>query len=164
MTTRPPSRGARRSLSNATADTLADFERSLAHVTRLLTERARLGDIARRSGHELSPASWALLEYLDSIGTMRVSDIAACYGVDVSSVTPRIKALETAGLVARETLPTDARVSLMSITPLGSRALESVHAVRREILADALADLDQAQVEAAAQVLDTIAAFLGSKH
>jgi DNA-binding MarR family transcriptional regulator len=164
MTTRPPSRGARRSLSNATADTLADFERSLAHVTRLLTERARLGDIARRSGHELSPASWALLEYLDSIGTMRVSDIAACYGVDVSSVTPRIKALETAGLVARETLPTDARVSLMSITPLGSRALESVHAVRREILADALADLDPAQVEAAAQVLDTIAAFLGSKH
>jgi DNA-binding MarR family transcriptional regulator len=164
MTTRPPSRGARRSLSNATADTLADFERSLAHVTRLLTERARLGDIARRSGHELSPASWALLEYLDSIGTMRVSDIAACYGVDVSSVTPRIKALETAGLVARETLPTDARVTLMSITPLGSRALESVHAVRREILADALADLDPAQVEAAAQVLDTIAAFLGSKH
>jgi DNA-binding MarR family transcriptional regulator len=136
----------------------------VAHVTRLLTERARLGDIARRSGHELSPASWALLEYLDSIGTMRVSDIAACYGVDVSSVTPRIKALETAGLVARETLPTDARVSLMSITPLGSRALESVHAVRREILADALADLDPAQVEAAAQVLDTIAAFLGSKH
>lgn len=95
---------------------------------------------------------------------MRVSDIATCYGVDVSSVTPRIKALETAGLVARETLPSDARVSLMSITPLGSRALESVHAVRREIVANALANTDPAQVDAAAQVLDTIAAFLGANH
>jgi DNA-binding MarR family transcriptional regulator len=130
----------------------------------LLTERARLGDIARRSGHELSPASWAFLEYLDSIGTMRVSEIAACYGVDVSSVTPRLKALESAGLVAREALPTDARVSLISITPLGTRALESVHAVRREIIADALATTDRDQVEAAAKVLDTIAAFLGASH
>jgi DNA-binding MarR family transcriptional regulator len=143
---------------------MADFERSLAHVTRLLTERARLGDIARRSGHELSPASWALLEYLDSIGTMRVSEIAACYGVDVSSVTPRLKALENTGLVARETLASDARVSLMSITPLGTRALESVHAVRREIVADALANTDRTQVQAATQVLDTIAAFLGATH
>jgi DNA-binding MarR family transcriptional regulator len=133
-------------------------------VTRLLSERARLSDIARRSGHDLSPASWALLEYLDTIGTMRVSEIAACYGVDVSSVTPRIKALESAGLVAREALPGDARVSLMSITPRGSRALESVHAARREIVADALASTDPAQVTAATQVLDTIATFLGATH
>ena len=52
----------------------------------------------------------------------------------------------------------------MSITPRGSRALESVHAARREIVADALASTDPAQVVAATKVLDTIATFLGATH
>src|SRR5688500_15001332 len=116
------------------AETLAGFERSLAAVLRLLTGRATLHDISRRSGHDLPPASWALLEHLDQRGALRVSDIAACHGVDVSSITPRLKALEQSGLVVRESLPADARVSIMSITAYGREALESVHAVRRDII------------------------------
>jgi hypothetical protein len=75
----------------------------------VLTGRATLHDISRRSGHDLPPASWALLEHLDQRGALRVSDIAACHGVDVSSITPRLKALEQSGLVVRESLTSAAR-------------------------------------------------------
>ncbi|UNX55369.1 MarR family transcriptional regulator [Georgenia sp. TF02-10] len=136
---------------------LDDLERSLAAVLRLLADRATVDDIARRSGYDLPPASWSLLEYLDARGALRVSDIAACHGVDISSVTPRLKRLETAGLVSRARVPTDARASLISISPAGVRALESVHAARREIVAQVLDGTDPAQLAITAEVLTRMA-------
>lgn len=136
---------------------LAHFERSLAAVMRLLTDRDTLGDIATRSGHDLPPASWSLLEHLDGYGPLRVSDIAACHGVDISSITPRLKSLERADLVARHTLPADARVSLIVITSAGQTALEAVHAARRDIIAQALDAAETPRIDDAAHVLRLIA-------
>lgn len=132
----------------------------MAAVTRLLADRATVGDIARRSGYDLPPASWTLLEHLDARGPLRVSEIAACHGVDISSVTPRLKRLEQAGLVSRERVPTDARGFLIRIAPEGRRALESVHAARRELLSQAVGDADPALVGAAAALLAQIADHL----
>jgi len=142
--------------------TLAQLECSLAAVLRLLADRATVDDVARRSGYDLPPASWSLLEHLDARGALRVSDIAACHGVDISSITPRLKRLETAGLVARERLVSDARAFLIRITAEGAQALESVHAARRDILEQVVDDLDVAQLEATAQVLAHIARDLAT--
>ena len=139
---------------------LDDLERSLAAVLRLLADRATTGELAQRCGYDLPPASWALLEHLDARGTLRVSDIAACHGVDVSSVTPRLKRLESAGLVQRGRAPSDARAFLISIAPEGVQALESVHSARREILRQALEGTDLGQLAGATEVLDRIAARL----
>ena len=136
------------------------LERSLSSVLRLLSDRATTDDVAQRCGYDLPPASWALLEHLDARGSLRVSDIAACHGVDVSSITPRLKRLEQAGLVSRERLPTDARTFMISTTRDGAHALESVHAVRREILHDAVTGIDPALVAGAAEVLGRIADHL----
>lgn len=144
--------------------TLDELERSLAAVTRLLADRTTAGDLAARCGYDLPPASWALLEHLDTHGALRVSDVAACHGVDVSSVTPRLKRLENAGLVHRERLPTDARAFLISIAPDGSRALESVHAARREVLHQALEGIDPSSVAGATDVLGRIAAQLSHER
>jgi DNA-binding MarR family transcriptional regulator len=137
-----------------------ELERSVAAVLRLLADRTTTSDVAKRCGYELPPASWALLEHLDAHGALRVSDIAACHGVDVSSITPRLKRLEGAGLVNRSRAPSDARASLISITPVGAHALESVHAARREILRDALGDTDPERVAGATDVLRRIAGQL----
>ncbi|MDD9207371.1 MarR family transcriptional regulator [Georgenia sp. 10Sc9-8] len=133
------------------------LERSLSAVLRLLADRTTTGDVARRCGYDLPPASWSLLEHLGARGGLRVSEIAACHGVDVSSVTPRLQRLEQAGLVGRERVPTDARASLITITGEGRRALTSVHAARRALLEDALGNTDADQVAAAADVLARIA-------
>lgn len=137
-----------------------DLERSLATVVRLLSDRAMAGDVAERCGYDLPPASWALLEYLDAHGALRVSDIAACHGVDVSSVTPRLKRLESVGLVSRERVATDARAFLISITGEGAHALESVHAARRETLHQAMDGIDPSRVASATDVLGRIANHL----
>lgn len=140
--------------------TLDDLERSLAAALRLLADRATTGDLAQRCGYDLPPASWALLEHLDAYGGLRVSDIAACHGVDISSITPRLKRLESAGLVERGRVPTDARAFLITITPEGARALESVHTARRELLAHALEGTDPTDLVRAAHVLERIATGL----
>ncbi len=139
------------------AATLDEFERSLATVLRLLADRDTVGDVARRSGFDLPPASWSLLEHLDTRGALRVSDIAACHGVDISSVTPRLKRLEAAGLVTRERVPTDARAFLISITKKGIRALESVHAARRDILQAAVEGIKPEDLAITATVLSQVA-------
>lgn len=133
--------------------TLDDLERALSAVVRLLADRATVEDVAQRSGHDLPPASWTLLEHLDARGPLRVSDIAVCHGVDISSITPRLKSLETIGLVARERESTDARAFRISITSAGIAALESVHAARREILAGAVGDIGTPQLMTTAKVL-----------
>jgi len=147
----------------AEESTLDQLERSLAHILRLLGDRATTSDVASRCGYDLPAASWALLEYLEALGALRVSDIAACHGVDVSSITPRLKRLEQAGLVARERLPADARAFLINITPEGIRALDSVHAARREILRPALNDIEAARLAEAADVLARITGHLSKE-
>lgn len=141
---------------------LEELERSLSAVVRLLADRGTTGDVARRSGYNLPPASWSLLEHLDARGALRVSDIAACHGVDISSITPRLKRLEAAGLVARERVATDARAFLISITEEGIRALESVHAARRDILAQAVDGSDAIPLAATAKVLSQLAQRLAT--
>ena len=95
-------------------DALDRLERALAAVSRALAARHTRDDLARRSGHHLPPASWTLLEFLDDLGPLRVSAVAECQGVDVSTVTPRLQALERAGLVERRTVEFDGRVSMIS--------------------------------------------------
>lgn len=136
------------------------LERSLAAVLRLLTDRTTTSDLATACGYDLPPASWSLLEHLHTHESLRVSDIAACHGVDISSVTPRLKKLESAGLIERRREPSDARVFRISITAEGARALESVHAARRAVLRQALDGSESARVADAAQVLHRIATQL----
>lgn len=137
---------------------LERLERSLSAVLRRLEDRGTLGDLRRRSGYKLSSVSWAVLEHLDALGSMRVSDLAACHGVRTSSIIPRLKDLEAAGLIKRGAHPDDGRVSIINITPDGHRALDSIHAARREALAYALTntDTDPQAIVIAADVLASI--------
>jgi DNA-binding MarR family transcriptional regulator len=137
--------------------TLERLERALVSLLGWLNDRDTLGDLAQRSGHDLAPASWALLEYLDARGAMRVSDIAACHGVHTSSITPRLQRLEQAGLIERGADPADARVSIIGIAPAGIAALQSIHAARQEALAAALDGLVCPELDQAAEVLAALA-------
>jgi DNA-binding MarR family transcriptional regulator len=143
--------------TTASPETLERLERALVSLLGWLNDRETLGDLAQRSGHDLAPASWSLLEYLDARGSMRVSDIAACHGVHTSSITPRLQRLEQAGLIERTTDPADARVSIIAIAPTGVGALQSIHAARQEALAAALHGCAGAELDRAAEILSGLA-------
>lgn len=143
---------------------LEEFERHLSEVTRFLGHRTTVMDVARRSGHDLSEVSWSVLEHLGAHGAMRVSDVAACHGVDVSSVTPRLQAMEAQRLVTRTRAPGDARVWMIEITREGERALASVHGARCEMLRDALRGIEPDTIAAASALLAQIAGRLSPIH
>lgn len=131
-------------------------------LLRWLQDRATIDDLARRSGQALPPASWALLGHLDTHGAMRVSDVAACHGVHTSSIVPRLQTLERAGLIRRGGQPGDARVSIISITATGRRALARIRAARQAALTAALEGIDAQSIATAGDVLATIAARVTS--
>lgn len=136
------------------------LEHGLVTLLRWLQDRATVDQLARQSGHALPPASWALLGHLDTHGAMRVSDVAACHGVHTSSIIPRLNALQATGLIQRATPPGDARVSLISITNAGRRALSSVRAARQAALSEALDGIDARSLATTGDVLAMLAASL----
>ena len=142
------------------AEHVAELERQICAVLAQLSHR-RFGDaIVRQTGYNLPPASWTLLEFLDRSGPIRVSDIAAYSDIDVSSVTPRLKALEADGFVQRGSDPADGRVSLISIGAVGHEAVARVRKARCDIYAQGLAGVDGASLIAAASLLEQLAAWL----
>ena len=82
-----------------------------------------IGEIAARAGCTLPVTSILLLEHLEDAGPRRVSQIAECQNVGMPAVTPRLKDLEREGFVTRSADPSDARVSLISLSPAGLAVL-----------------------------------------
>jgi DNA-binding MarR family transcriptional regulator len=147
----------------ASSDALTRLEKALWGVVAGLSHRAVESEIAKQTGFDLPPVSWALLEHLDSLGPMRVTDIAACHGVDISSVTPRLQALERLRLVTRGRDATDRRTSVISIGPAGRIALNQIHAARTKMLAELLGHADEAAINTVAAVLEQVLARTPSR-
>lgn len=91
---------------------------------------------------------------------MRVSDIAARHGVDVSSITPRLQMLEAERLVQRRRDKGDRRVSVIAIGEEGREALQAVHQARLDLFSRALTTEDLDQLPRLTEVLDRITDYL----
>ncbi len=115
---------------------------------------------AETTGLALPPGSWALLEHLHDGGPLRVSDIAAWHGVDVSSVTPRLQSLEAEGLIERHRDARDGRVSVITIADRGREAIGNLHEARIDLCAGALTAHDMAHLPRLVAVLDRISQSL----
>jgi DNA-binding MarR family transcriptional regulator len=136
---------------------LDEIERAVATLLRSLSGRSASALVAERSGSDLPAASIALLEQLEGGGPQRVSRIAKYQKVGVPALTPRIKELETAGLIRRDVDPVDARASLISLTDTGRAILARIREARCGILAEALVDMDPEVIATASDALTRIA-------
>jgi len=83
---------------------------------------------------------YLLLGQLATDGPQRLSAAAERAGLDLSTVSRQVAALEAAGLVTRSPDPTDRRATLIEVSPAGHEVLgsnrERWHAALRELLAD----------------------------
>lgn len=94
---------------------------------------------------------------------MRVSDIAACQGVELSSITPRLQILKAEGLVLRRRDARDGRVSFIEICEKGMEALQGLHQARSELFTSALTSGDMAQLSCVTDVLERISQSLQTR-
>jgi DNA-binding MarR family transcriptional regulator len=148
---------ARRQPVAARALQVDEIERAVATLLRSLSGRSAGALVAERSGSDLPAASIVLLEHLEAVGAQRVSRIAEYQKIGVPALTPRIKDLETAGVIRRDVDPVDARASLISLTDSGRATLARIREARCGILAEALHDMDPEVMATAADALTRIA-------
>ncbi len=105
---------------------------------------------------DLSLTAVAALGSLDRRGPQRITTMAAAEGVSQPSMTQLVQRLEQRGLVTRRSDPSDGRVALVSLTDVGRAALAARRQRNARRVADLLADLPDADVQALADALAVV--------
>ncbi len=108
------------------ADAIQVVETEMALLQRALERLARRSDLHR----DLDRASYLLARTLETTGPIRLNDLARLLGLDSTTVTRQVAAMETQGLVRRRTEPDDGRVSLIVLAPAGERRMRAEQRAR----------------------------------
>lgn len=114
----------------------------LARYVDRLMRRIESGLNARSAAfdfHRVGQGGGIVLLTLAEIAPSQIGHLAQQMARDKSQITRAIKALESKGLVQREMGDQDARVSVVSLTPLGRETV----AILQSAVADSLSDVLQ---------------------
>jgi DNA-binding MarR family transcriptional regulator len=121
-------------MARRTTTRAAGIERELVFLARWL-EAAQ-----RRQDYPMERASYLLLLQLETEGPQRVARLAASLGLDGSTVTRQLAALDAHGWVTRHADPADARVTLVEATGAGLAAMSDLRDFRTERVTRLFAD------------------------
>ena len=105
---------------------------------------------------DLSLTAVATLGSLARQGPQRITSLAVAEGVSQPSMTQLIQRLEQRGLVERGSDPSDGRAALVSLTEEGKAALAARREHNAEQIAELLAGLPDADVDALNQALAAV--------
>jgi DNA-binding MarR family transcriptional regulator len=145
----------------------AERERELAQLGRAFRGVWRsLGSLRGRDTHlgagELSHAQFELLIELDEHGELSASELATAARMAPGTVTQMLEHLALCGQVERARSQEDRRVVVSRLTAQGRERVERKRAGWKERWEQALGDLDCAQLQAAAMVLERLDAMVQS--
>ena len=87
------------------------------------------------SGVRIELAGAHVLSRLADLGPVRLTELASALGLDPSSVSRQVTALERSGWLAREDDPTDRRAARLTLTATGRAVVEALAQARTEALA-----------------------------
>ncbi len=120
----------------------------------LLVRRAQRVHLHNEGGLRLLERSvYNVLGRVHDEGVVRLSELAAAFTLDVSTVSRQVATLQAAGLIRRDPDPSDGRAALLTVTPAGRDVLERTRAQRRRMLHDVLAAWPAQDVELFADLL-----------
>jgi DNA-binding MarR family transcriptional regulator len=101
----------------------------------------------------LERSAYGIMAKLADEGPQRLGALATAFGLDPSTITRQVQALEELGMASRETDPSDRRASILDLTPVGRTTLEHTREHRRTRLQQALADWPESDLESFARLL-----------
>ena len=99
------------------------------------------------SGLRVEPAGMHVVGRLASLGPVRLTELATALGLDPSSVSRQVTAVERAGYVVREDDPSDGRATRLVLTEKGVRAAALVQEKRAQALKLLTPDWSDADLE-----------------
>jgi DNA-binding MarR family transcriptional regulator len=124
-----------------------DANRMIEQQMTVLLRRVQRIHISTSAGEiELERSAYGIMARLADDGPQRLGALASAFGLDPSTITRQVHALEEIGLASRETDPADRRASILDLTPNGRDVLEHTREHRREVLRTALADWSEADL------------------
>lgn len=118
------------------------LSRSWRELGGLLASRRLLASISDSPDVPLTPTSLRALDVLAESGGSRVSDLGAAMAIEETTATRLVDRLETMGVASRRRIADDRRVTVVGLTPKGSRLVNSIARRRREFFRDVLDALD----------------------
>ncbi len=122
-------------------------------LTVLLRRVQRIHMVTGSGDVHLERSSYGILCQLADEGPQRLGALATAFGLDPSTITRQVQALESLGLAQRSTDPTDRRASILDLTDEGRNALERTRRRRRDRLRQALSDWEPSDREEFARLL-----------
>ena len=111
---------------------------NLSALILLWESPALQGQILAKTGESLDQPSHQTLRQLLAWGSMRPTALAEALNTGASHVSKIVRRLEDAGLVRRTADPTDHRATLVSLTPSGESAAQSVYALGDRMISEVL--------------------------
>ena len=94
----------------------------------------------------LERSAYGIMCKLADEGPQRLGALASAFGLDPSTITRQVQALEEIGLASRQVDPSDRRASLLDLSPEGTQVLEQTREHRREVLRKVLSDWPEADL------------------
>ncbi|HLN78821.1 MAG TPA: MarR family transcriptional regulator [Nocardioidaceae bacterium] len=105
----------------------------------MLLRRVQSIHISTSSGEmDLDRSAYGILCRLADEGPQRLGMLASAFGLDPSTITRQVQALEKAALVHRRADDVDRRASILDLSEEGREVLERTRAYRRERLEEVL--------------------------
>ena len=114
-------------------------------------------------GH-IDPAMMFVLHQIQANGSLRVSELAGCMGLDASTASRHVRNLEDGGYLARTGDPGDRRASRVRLTPKGRGALSRALRARALVVDRAIADWPDQERAALASLMTRLADSLDRLH
>ena len=109
-------------------------------ITVLLRRVQRIHLSTTTGDVNLERSAYGIMCKLADEGPQRLGALATAFGLDPSTITRQVQALEEIGLAARKTDPSDRRASILDLTDTGREVLDSTRTRRRTKLQRALSD------------------------
>ena len=130
---------------------MAEVDKQIEQQMTVLLRRVQRIHVSTSEGDVyLDRSAYGIMARLADDGPQRLGSFATAFGLDPSTITRQVQALERAGLASRSTDVTDRRASILDLTDEGREVLARTRAYRRERLREALADWsDQDRAELA---------------
>ena len=114
----------------------------------------RVGDVA------LERSAYGIMCKLADEGPHRLGALATAFGLDPSTITRQVQALEELGLASRQSDPKDRRASILDLSDTGRQVLEETRNHRRAVLQQVLSDWSRGDLDEFGRLLKEFNASL----
>jgi DNA-binding MarR family transcriptional regulator len=132
---------------------VADIEQALVALVRRSNDVRAHARLEHRAGTQLGRAAYVVLARIADAEPLRLSDLAAAVGIDLSTASRQVTRLAELGLVERTGDDADRRAAALRLTRAGRATLNRFRAARHEWLTGVLAGWSAAERATFARLL-----------